>query len=42
MGKYLHKLFKDVVNEILQYLPFFGESGSEVYYLIPEPKTLHK
>ena len=37
MGKGLHKLFKAVVNEILQVLPIFGESGPEVSYFIPEP-----
>ena len=29
MGKGLHKLFKAVVNDISQALPFFCESGSE-------------
>ena len=38
MGKVLHKLFKAVVNEILQVLPILGESGSEVSYFIPEPR----
>ena len=28
MGKGLPKVFKAVVNEIFQALPFFGESGS--------------
>ena len=28
MGKCLHKLFKAVLNEILQVLPILGESGS--------------
>ena len=36
VGKGLHKLFKAVINEILQVLPILGESVSEVYYLIPE------
>ena len=30
MGKGLQKVFKAVVNDISQALPFFGESGSEV------------
>ena len=37
MGKGLHKLFKDVVNELSQELPISGESGSEVSYFVPEP-----
>ena len=36
MGKGLHKVFKTVVEEISQYLPTLGESGSEVSYFIPE------
>ena len=32
MGKGLHKVFKSVVNKILQVLPILGESGSEVSY----------
>ena len=39
MDKGLHKVFKDVVNEILQVLPIFGEHGSEVSYFIPEPRS---
>ena len=39
MGKVLHKVFKAVVNEILQVLPILGESGSEVSYFIPEPRN---
>ena len=39
MGKVLHKAFKTGVKEILQYLPHLGESSSEVYYLIPEPRN---
>ena len=35
MSKVLHKVFKTVVKEILQYLPL-GESGSEVYHFILE------
>ena len=36
MRKGLHKVFNNVVKEILQDLPPLGESGSEVYYFIPE------
>ena len=39
MGKGLQKVFKAVVNEILQALPIFFESGSEVSYFIPEPRN---
>ena len=39
MGKGLHKVFKTVVKEILQYLPPLGESGSEVSHFIPEPRN---
>ena len=39
MGKVLHKVFKDVINNILQVLPIMVESGSEVSYLIPEPRN---
>ena len=31
------KLFKDVVNDILQALPILGESGSKTIYFITEP-----
>ena len=34
MSKVLHKVFKAVVNEILQVLPILGESDSEVSYFI--------
>ena len=37
ISKGLHKLFKAVVDDILQYLPILGESVSEVSYFIPEP-----
>ena len=40
MGKVLHKVFKAVVNEILQTLTSLGESGSEVSYLLPEPRNV--
>ena len=39
MVKGLHKVFKSAVNEILQVLPIWGESGSEVSYFIPEPRN---
>ena len=39
MGKGLHKVFKDVVNEISQVFPILGESGSEVSYFIPDPRN---
>ena len=39
MGKGLHKVFKAIVNEISQDLPILDESGSEVSYLIPEPRN---
>ena len=42
MGKGLHKVFKDVVNEILQALPSLGESGSEVSYFLLEPRKFLK
>ena len=29
-------MFKSVVNEILQVLPMFGDSGSELPYFIPD------
>ena len=38
MGKGSHKVFKAVVNYILQSLPILGESGSEISYFIPEPR----
>ena len=37
MGKILHKVFKTVVKETFPDLPL-GESSSEVYYFIPEPR----
>ena len=39
MGKGLQKVFKAIVNEILQVLPIMGESGSVVYYFIPDPSN---
>ena len=39
MRKVLHKLFKTIVNKLAEYLPILGESGSEVSYLIPEPRN---
>ena len=38
MGKGLHKFFKTVVKDISQDLPPLGESGSEFYHFIPEPR----
>ena len=38
MGISLHKVFKTVVKDILQYLPL-GESGSEIPHFIPEPRN---
>ena len=35
MGKYLHKVFKNIVKDILQDFPPLGESGSEVSHFIP-------
>ena len=39
MGKVLHKLFKDVVNELRHAFPNLGESGSEVSQFITEPRN---
>ena len=39
MGNGLHKVFKTVVEDILQYLLPLGESGSEVSHFIPEPRN---
>ena len=39
MGKGLQKVFKAVLNEILQVFPIFGESGSEVFYFILYPRN---
>ena len=39
MGKGLHSLFKAVGNQILQVLPIWGESGLEISYFVPEPRT---
>ena len=41
MDKGLHKLFKTVVKEILQDL-LLGESCSEVYHFIPEPRNFYE
>ena len=38
MRKGLHKLFKSVVNDILQALSILGESGSEASHFIPDPR----
>ena len=42
MDKGFHKVFKAAVNEILQVFPSFCESGSEVYYFIPEPRNFEE
>ena len=42
MGKGSHKVFKTIVNEILQYLPPLGETDSEVSYFIPETRNFSK
>ena len=39
IGKGLHQVFKDVVNQIQQVLPIQGDSGSEFSYLITEPRN---
>ena len=39
MGKGLHMVFKTIVKDILQDLPTLGESGSEVFHFIPEPRN---
>ena len=39
MGKGLHKVFKSVVNDILQELPILIEYSSEVSYFITEPRN---
>ena len=39
MGKGLHKVFSTVVKDIYQELTPLGESGSEVYHFIPEPRN---
>ena len=38
MGKYLHKLFQTILNELYNSLPNLGASGSEVSHFIPEPR----
>ena len=38
MGKGLHKVFKAVVNDILQALLILSKSGSKVSYFIPETR----
>ena len=39
MGKGLHKVFRTIVLEMLQELTNFGESSSEVFHFIPEPRN---
>ena len=42
MGKGLQKVSKAVVNDIFQVLPILGESRSEDYYFIPEPRNFEE
>ena len=39
MGKYLHKVFKTVIEDISQDSPFLGEPDSEVSHFILEPRN---
>ena len=39
-GKFSHKVFKAVFNKHSEALPVLGESGSDVSYLIPEPRKV--
>ena len=39
MGKFLHEVFSTIVKETSQELTNFGESGSECFHFIPEPKN---
>ena len=39
MGKGLHKVFSTTVKDISQELATLGESGSEVFHFIPEPRN---
>ena len=39
MGRGLNKVFKTVVKDILHEMTPLGESGSEVFYFIPEPRN---
>ena len=39
MDKGLHTVFKTVIKEVLKDLPTLGESGSEVFYIISEPRN---
>ena len=39
MVKGLHKVFKTIVKDVSQDLPPFGQSGSEVYHFILEPRN---
>ena len=39
MGKVLHKVFSNIVKDILQEWTNFGESGSEASHFIPEPRN---
>ena len=42
MGKGLHKVFKAVIKDMMQYLLSLGKSGSEVSHFIPEPRTFYE
>ena len=39
IGKALHKVFKTLVKEISQYLPYLGKSASEVSHFIPDTRN---
>ena len=42
MGKGLHKVFSMVVKEIPQEWTHLGESGSETFHFIPEPRNFYE
>ena len=42
MGKFLHKVFNPVVNELDNALPNLGESALEVSELVPEPMSFEE
>ena len=39
MGKGSHKVIRNIVKDIYQYLPHLGESCSEISYFIPEHRN---
>ena len=39
MGKGLHRVFRNIVSDILQELTRLVETGSEVSHFIPEPRN---